>query len=243
MTFEQEWADLRAAAAKRRRGSVRRGLLVTVVAGSVFLGATGCGGGGEVDGTPKTPKDYKVVAGTQLCGGRAVTAEASKTLKVITGSSRFEASAERYTVARAAADLVEEFPASTVTKDVCRVYTPIGTPDFDLRITWRLADGVPTEPPAPNFTELKMGEDAVAAADKAYVQFACRSEKLLSSSSVGHIVIGVQHWAVPTEPEGDVQELKDAYATVAHSFSLAMARELGCEKNGGLPERPVLEPA
>ncbi|WP_234312768.1 hypothetical protein [Streptomyces sp. NRRL F-5065] len=130
-----------------------------------------------------------------------------------------------------------------MTKDVCRVYTPIGTPDFDLRITWNLVDGVPTGPPAPNFTELRMGEDTVTAADKAYVQFACRSEELLGSSSVGHIIVGVERWGMSEKPEGDVQELKDAYATVAHSFSLAMARELGCENDGGLPERPVLEPA
>ncbi len=195
-----------------------------------------------MDGTPKTPKDYKVVTGTQLCGGKAVSADAAKALKVITGTSQFEASAAEYTVAQAAADLVDAFPATTVTKDVCRVYTPIGTPDFDLRITWRLADGVSTEPPAPNFTQLKMGEDAVTAADKAYVQFACRSEKLLHSSTVGHIVIGVRHWAMPREPEGDVEALKDAYATVAHSVSLAMAKELRCEKNGGLPAEPVLDP-
>ncbi|MER7219494.1 MULTISPECIES: hypothetical protein [Streptomyces] len=37
--------------------------------------------------------------------------------------------------------------------------------------------------------------------------------------------------------------LKDAYATVAHSFSLAMAKKLRCEKNGGLPAKPVLDPA
>ncbi|MEU6523933.1 hypothetical protein ABZ892_14185 [Streptomyces sp. NPDC046924] len=196
-----------------------------------------------MDGTPKTPKDYKIVAGTQLCGGRAVSAEASRALKVITGTSRFEASAEEYTVARAAADLVEAFPASALVKDVCRVYTPIDMPDFDLRITWNLKDGVPTDPPAPEFTELKMGELAVAAADKAYVQFACRSERLLSSSRVGHILISVRHWAVSAEPKGDVEALKDAYATVAHSVSLAMARELRCEKDGGLPERPVLDPA
>ncbi|MFC5958227.1 hypothetical protein ACFP51_28350 [Streptomyces pratens] len=196
-----------------------------------------------MDGTPKTPKDYKVVAGTQLCGGRAVSADASKALKVITGASRFEASAEEYTVAQAATALVEAFPDSTVTKDVCRVYTPIGMPDFDLRITWRLADGAPTGAPAPEFTVLKMGEEALAAEDKAYVFFACRSDRLLNSSRVGHIVIGVRHWAVPTEPEGDVEALKDAYATVAHSVSLAMAKELRCEKDGGLPARPVLDPA
>ncbi|MDC2949050.1 MULTISPECIES: hypothetical protein [Streptomyces] len=48
---------------------------------------------------------------------------------------------------------------------------------------------------------------------------------------------------MPTEPGGDIDALKDAYATVAHSFSLAMARELRCEKNGGLAAKPVLDPA
>ncbi|MGW5214524.1 hypothetical protein ACWEQO_25910 [Streptomyces sp. NPDC004051] len=196
-----------------------------------------------MEGTPKTPKDYKVVAGTELCGGKAMSAEASKALKVITGTSRFEASGEEDTITQAADAVVEAFPVTTVTKDVCRVYTPIGTPDFDIRITWNLVDGAPTDPPALDFTELKMGEDTVTAVDKAYVQFACRSERLLKSSRVGHIVIGVEHWDVWTEPEGDVEVLKDAYATVAHSVSLAMARELRCEKDGGLPARPVLDPA
>ncbi|WP_416518298.1 hypothetical protein [Streptomyces achromogenes] len=48
---------------------------------------------------------------------------------------------------------------------------------------------------------------------------------------------------MPKPPEGDIKALKNAYATVAHSFSLAMAKELRCEKNGGLPAKPVLIPA
>ncbi|MFF9771191.1 hypothetical protein ACF1GT_32215 [Streptomyces sp. NPDC014636] len=173
-----------------------------------------------------------------------MSAEASRALKVITGSSRFEASAARYTVAQAAADLVEAFWDPKVYRgDACRVYTPIGTPDFELRITWRRVDGAPTGTPAPKFTALKMGERALTAEDSANVQFACRSVKLAGSSRVAHIVIGVERWGRPKEPEGDIEALKDAYATVAHSFSLAMAKELRCEKTGGLPARPVLDPA
>lgn len=174
-----------------------------------------------------------------------MSADASRALKVITGQSRFEASGEEYTVAQAAWDLFVAFGDPTVYRgDACRVYTPLDTPHFELRITWRLADSAPTdEPAAPEFTVLKMGEEALAAADKAYVFFACRSPKLSNSSSVAHIVIGVQRGGMPKEPEGDIKALKDAYATVAHSFSLAMAKELRCEKNGGLPAKPVLEPA
>jgi hypothetical protein len=223
------------------RRSVHGGLLAAVTTGSLLFGATGCGGDGDKDGLPK---GYKVVAGTQLCGGRAMSADASRALKVITGSSRFEASAEEYTVAQAATDLVEAFQHPTVVRgDACRVYKPLGTSEFELRITWSLEDGPPTGTPAPKFTVLKMGERALAAADMAYVQFACRSARLDGPSNAAHIDIGVEHWAMPGEPEDNVEALKDAYATVAHSFSLAMAKELRCEKNGGLPARPVLDPA
>ncbi|MFD7456430.1 MULTISPECIES: hypothetical protein [unclassified Streptomyces] len=222
------------------RRSVRVGLLATAVAGSLLLGGTGCGGDKDEDGLPD---NYKVVAGTQLCGGEAVSADASKALKVITGSSSFEASAEEYTVAHAAVDLALAFGDPRVSRgDICRVYSPIGTPDFELRVTWRWVDGPPTGTPDPKFTELKMGEQTLAAADKVYIQFACRSNKLRSSDAA-HLQIGVERWGTPTEPEGDTEALKDAYATVGHSFSLAMAKELGCEKHGGLPEKPVLDPA
>ncbi|MFF7263206.1 hypothetical protein ACFZCL_23410 [Streptomyces sp. NPDC008159] len=173
-----------------------------------------------------------------------MSVDASRALKVITGSSRFGTTAEKSTVAQAAAVLVEAFPGPTVGReDICRISTPIGKPDFQLRITWSLEDGAPTGTPAPKFTGLKMGERAVAAADKARIYFECRSDRLSNSMTVAHIMIGVERWMIPTEPEGDVEALKDAYATVAHSFSLAMAKKLRCEKNGGLPAKPVLDPA
>ncbi|MFH9755104.1 hypothetical protein [Streptomyces griseus] len=109
----------------------------------------------------------------ELCGGNAISAEAGKALKVITG-------------------------------------------------------GVP------------MGEQALAAPDAGVVRFACRSEKL-PGSTPARIRLGVERWS-PEDPEGDPEKLKDAYATVAHSFALAMARELGCENDGGLEARPVLDP-
>ncbi len=221
------------------RRSVRGGFLSVVMAGSLLLGATGCGGDGDEGGVSD---DYKVVAGTQLCGGKAISADASKALKVITGSSHFEASAEEYTIAQAATDLVEALPP-TVTEDACLVYTPRDTPDFELKITWRLDDSAPTGPSAPEFTELRMGELALTAVDQALVYFACRGDRLSTPTTVAHVVIGVEHRDPFHEPEGDVAALKDAYATVAHSVSLAMAKELRCEKNGGLPAKPVLDPA
>jgi len=206
----------------------------------LFVGAVGCGGGGGDEDEAREGKD-KTVAGTELCGGKAVSDEASRALKVITGESRFGASAEEETTERAAAALAKTFPAPTDGKqDLCRVFTP----DFELRVSWRLMEGPPTkEAVHPKFTALAMGEETLTAADTAYVQFACTSGKLSDATREGHVRVLAERWGMPTEPEGDVEALKDAYATVAHSFSLAVAKELGCEKDGGLPAQPVLDPA
>ncbi|MEW1610433.1 MULTISPECIES: hypothetical protein [unclassified Streptomyces] len=80
----------------------------------------------------------------------------------------------------------------------------------------------------------------MAAPDAAYVQFACRSGKL-PGSAPAHIDVGVERGGMPTKPEGDLEALTRAYATVAHSFSLALAEELGCEDGAGLEARPSLD--
>jgi hypothetical protein len=73
------------------------------------------------------------------------------------------------------------------------------------------------------------------APDRGAASIGCRHAVLADAAPTGN--------HLPKEPEGDIEALKDAYVTVARSFSLAMAKELRCEKNGGLPARPVLDPA
>ncbi|MGW0604354.1 hypothetical protein [Streptomyces sp. NPDC002640] len=210
----------------------------------MLLGAAGCGGDGEPEGGQKTPKDYKVVAGTELCGGNAISADASRALEVITGEPRFEASGERYTVEQAAASLVKAWPYPTSREDACRVYTPLGTSDVELRIRWSLVEYPTTDDLGPDFTVLKMGTLAGAKPESAFVRFSCRSERFPNQTQAANVEIHVRRWGMPKPVDGDdVDALKDAYATVAHSYSLAMAKELGCEKNGGLPEKAVLDRA
>lgn len=223
------------------RRSVRGGCLAAAMAGSLFVGATGCGG--DEDNTSKAADE--AVTGTQLCGGNAMSADAAKALKVMTGSSRFEASGKKYTVTQAAENLVAEYPITPTdgTEDACLVFTPVGTPEVELKISWRVADEVSTGVPGEEFIALKMGEWAVTSPEKALLQFACTSDKLGQSAGAAHIEIGVQRWGMPKKPDDGNGALKDAYATVAHSFSLAMAKELHCEGNGGLPARPSLDPA
>ncbi|SCD33030.1 hypothetical protein GA0115249_10152 [Streptomyces sp. PpalLS-921] len=209
------------------------GLLGAALTGFLIVGATSCSGGD--DRAEKEP-DAPVAAGS-LCGGSAVSTGAAEALETITGASRFYAAGETSTVARAAKELVEGATSSAVIDgEVCRVYTARS----ELRITWRLSDGASVDDPASKFSLLDMGERALAAPDGAFLRFACRSERVPGSGPV-RIDIGVERGGTPTEPEGDPEALKDAYATVAHSFSLAMAKELGCENDGQLKSNPSLD--
>ncbi|MEU4260350.1 hypothetical protein ACYCCF_10885 [Streptomyces argenteolus] len=214
---------------------VRGGFLGATMVSSLVLGTTGCGGG---DDEP-AKKPVVAVAGAELCGGDAVSADAAKSLEVITGASRFEGSGEEGTVSNAAKKIGEAFvSSSTGDGEVCRVYAL----DEELRINWHLSGSAPVDGgPATKFTVLKMGERALTATDGSFLRFGCRSGEL-TGTEPAHIEIGVERGGMPTEPEGDPEALKDAYATVAHSFSLAMAKELGCEDDGGLEAQPSLDP-
>ncbi|MFD3652736.1 hypothetical protein [Streptomyces sp. NPDC058620] len=211
---------------------------------SLLAGAVGCVGD---EGT--STADEKSVAAEKLCGG-AVSAEAGKALKVITGSTRFEESGETSTVAHAAEKVIGAFSppgagSSGEDGDICRIYTPVGTPGDELRVTWHLSYRGPGDAnPASKFTPLDMGEWAGTAPDEAFIGFACRSEKLAGSAqTAGHIRIGVGRTGMPQEAEGDVEALRRAYATVTHSVSRAMAEQLGCDGEAGLEPQPSLDPA
>ncbi|WP_179892181.1 hypothetical protein [Streptomyces sp. rh34] len=218
------------------RGRPSRGLVGVVIAVSLAAGAISCSGDWKAGAT----QDQSTGA-IELCGGEAVSAEAGKALKVITGSSRFAAPAEGSTVARAARSLSEAFASPAADAgDICQVFAINAVQSDRLEVTWELAGGPPEGEPAPKFTVLPMGERTLTASDSAVVQFACRSA-ILPGSTPAQVRIGVERWS-PKEPEGDPEKLKDAYATVAHSISLAMAKELGCENNGGLEARPSLDP-
>ncbi|MCX4731802.1 hypothetical protein [Streptomyces sp. NBC_01363] len=231
-----------------KSGRMRRSILGATAAVALLAGAVSCGGDGD---DPAKAAWEQSVLPEQLCGGAAVSAEAGKALKVITGSSRFEASGEESTVAHSAAELsgVFSLPASEPVGDhgdVCRIFTPVGRPYYELRVAWRLsyqASSADDKPPT-GFSRLRIGEWAVAAPDEAYVRFDCRSRKLPGSEqSPAHIEMNVERMRVLKKPEDDIEALKRAYAAVTHSVSLAMAKELDCEGHAGLGTRPALDPA
>ncbi|MFI1786129.1 hypothetical protein [Streptomyces rubiginosohelvolus] len=212
-------------------------LVGAAIAVSLTAGAVGC-----TDGEKSDAAHDSSTGPMELCGGNAVSAEAGKALKVITGASRFEGSGPDGTVAFATKWLSEGYDSPAADDgDICRIYAKNSAADDRLEVTCELTWGPPKGEPAAKFKVLPMGERALAAADAGSIQFACRSEKL-PGSTPAHIDIDVERWS-PQDLEGDPEKLTDAYATVVHSFALAMAKELRCENDGGLEPRPALDPA
>lgn len=216
------------------------GLLCVAVAGSLGFGAVGCGG---ADDTDTKPADASVTA-DRLCARGAVNNVAVEALEVITGADLFAPTGKESAVAAAAGELTREAaPVGSGTGEVCGIYPrpESGGPAEEIRIVWRLSSTAPKEDTARKFTRLPMGEKAGAAHDSAFVTFPCTQEDE-PLASPDHISVWAQSQAMPTEPEGDVRPLKNAYAALAHSFALAMAKELECDDGGGLEPEPGLVP-
>ncbi|MEV8344700.1 hypothetical protein [Streptomyces niveus] len=205
-------------------------LLCAAVAGALSLLASGCS-----DDPDGKPADVSVTA-DKLCGGGVVTKDAAKAIELITGETRFMASGRSSTVTDAAEELTREAITSTnESGDICRIY-PYAPVD-ELRMRWVLRSNAPTGTPDPKFTRLPMGERAGAAHDTAYVTFAC------GHNQPDYISAWAEATGRPTEPEGDEHPLKNAYITLAHSFALALAKELNCEDSAGLKPKPSLIPS
>jgi hypothetical protein len=215
--------------------TVRGALAACVLA----LAVTGCGSG---DGGSAAPTPGFVARAEQLCGGSAVSKDAAEALRVITGSGRFEPSDKQTTVAAAVVDLLAaDAPQGRASGDICRIYPPDDSDVGELRVRWEMWDTAPEGRAASKFTPFPMGEQAGGAVNEGYVSFACRGASAPTPTSE-HFTASVENQARSYEPKGDPKQLKRAYATVAHSFARALAKELGCDDDGGLKRRPALDP-
>lgn len=209
--------------------------LCAAVAGSLAFLAAGCGDGDD----GKAVDEY--VTADELCGGRAVTKDAVKALEVITGKNRFAASGEDSTVAAAAEKLTGLARLSARDKgDICWVFPEDSA--NELRIRWEFRNAAPKGPPHPKFTLFPMGVEAGAAYETGYVTFACDYKDQPDYFKPAYISAWVEPIVLPKSLEGDEKELEIAQVTVAHSFALALSKELGCAGNAGLKAEPSLIP-
>ncbi|MFG2984781.1 hypothetical protein ACGFYQ_26595 [Streptomyces sp. NPDC048258] len=88
----------------------------------------------------------------------------------------------------------------------------------------------------PGTARYALGRGAWADADKAVVYVDCISPKLPGADGATPAVLAVRAWN-RTFPQGDAAKYREANLALAHAASVALAKELGCRDNGGLPDK------
>ncbi|WP_141698523.1 hypothetical protein [Streptomyces lushanensis] len=85
-----------------------------------------------------------------------------------------------------------------------------------------------------------LGEQAVAGIKNSSLRFECVSPQLDGSDKDPARIVGLMSFRDPKAPE--TQALREDNLTVLHAASFALAKNLECENNGGLPQKAVLRP-
>ncbi|MEU0371264.1 hypothetical protein ABZ070_13545 [Streptomyces sp. NPDC006283] len=224
-------------------------MLGALAAASVIcIGAAGCSGDGASDGPAEASGTSETSAAAELCGG-AMSPAAQKALARLTGSTDLRSTDDDDTRSAAETLVAGWKPLSTpsgpaVDADLCAVSSEEnwGNGPADVRIKFALSDADTAKgghETAEELTPYEMGERASVGTQYGFLWFSCTSEQLAGSKeSPAYIQTEVRN-ALPQD--GDAGELRDANATVVHSASLALARQLKCDGGGGLESEPALK--
>ncbi|MBT2480985.1 hypothetical protein [Streptomyces sp. ISL-94] len=89
-----------------------------------------------------------------------------------------------------------------------------------------------------HYWEYDLGRNALAISRQAQLFFDCASSKLAGPDKAVPVAASV---SVANGSEANELELREANLAIVHSAALAMAKELGCKDNGGLPDKLVVK--
>ncbi|MGW1886716.1 hypothetical protein [Streptomyces sp. NPDC001970] len=218
--------------------------MATMVTSLVWATAA-CGGG---SGESAEPRATSSAEGQKLCGG-AVDDAAHQALTLLTGTAELHPTDDDENARTAADALIAGWsplsspPHSRDAHPLCSISTEenYGNGPGDVRIRFQLSDAAQAKDDgdiAKSLERYEMGVRASMGTERAYVWFSCKSAELPGSDQDPAYVLGeVENRRAP---KGDEGKLRDANATLLHSTSRAVARELGCEADAGLKAKPVL---
>jgi hypothetical protein len=213
----------------RRRDAV----LAATVSIALCFGATACGGNDEPAAKRTAAKDQ--------CGG-VLSPAALTALEQVMGkqfSDAADATADE-TVEQLRSDYGKRLNWSRG-KQFCEISkTDGGVNSMTVSFSLYAPDDLSGSNHAANLHAYPMGKEALAGAEDAYLYFECVSPELEGSKSRPARVAG--HLS-QSEPPSDTEEVHKANMAVLHSAAVAVAGELKCEGNAGLPADPKLTPA
>ncbi|MGW6775621.1 hypothetical protein ACWGBX_35095 [Streptomyces sp. NPDC055037] len=89
----------------------------------------------------------------------------------------------------------------------------------------------------------RLGKRAAVGSERSKLYFECASPGIRGSDKQPARIYAISRLAnIGSWEVEDTRATREAHLTVLHAAALAVAKELGCENNGGLPEKVVLEP-
>ncbi|MFI8320758.1 hypothetical protein [Streptomyces sp. NPDC085529] len=212
---------------------MRRALKGVVSGMAVCLLATACGGGEE-------PEPERVRA-EQQCDD-TLSPEAARALETVLKTKRFD-QAPRGGVERTANDLVGDHEAAkglTLHRPMCRAGSSTDTDRVDIRFGLYVEDELFGDVHPRGLHPYDMGVEAQSGPSKAYLFVRCVSPRLEGSGKRPARIRGTLGHNRSKLP--DTAPIREAHLTILHSATLAVVRELGCENDAGLTEKPVLRP-
>ncbi|MFF3862968.1 hypothetical protein [Streptomyces sp. NPDC002209] len=215
--------------------------------GVVVLGLAAVACSGSTPEETSTPSGPEQVSATQVCGGGLVSPASGPSLGRVLESSRFviREDKENADVAVIAKALESAYRAGRKVRDTsipsCDISGAVKDVDSDryyptaslrFRATSKNA-GVPDYMPEAN----DAGTKGWASFREYTIAFDCVSSRIGSTSDVPLRITAEFHSKWDKGQAGE-SALAPDYVALAHSAALAVARELGCDARGGLPERP-----
>ncbi|MFI8276235.1 hypothetical protein ACIGBH_15200 [Streptomyces sp. NPDC085929] len=215
--------------------------------GVVVLGLAAAGCSGSTPDETPTPSEPEQVSAIQVCGGGLVSPAAGPSLERVLESSRFviREDKENADVSSIAKALESAYRAGRKVGDTsipaCDISGAVKDVDSDryyptaylrFRATSKDAD-VPDYMPGAK----DAGTKGWAGFREYTVAFDCVSSRVGSTSGVPLRITAEFHSKWDKVRAGE-SALAPDYVALAHSAALAVAKELGCDARGGLPERP-----
>ncbi|MFD5767643.1 hypothetical protein ACFWIN_17685 [Streptomyces sp. NPDC127049] len=177
----------------------------------------------------------------QQCDG-TLSPDAARALETVLNTKRFSDD-PRGGLERATSALVEDYPESwrrTPAHSLCRTSPPTGMAEVEIefRLLRRDAD-LPGNQHAADLHPYDMGVEALSGPRAAQLYVRCVSSGLGGSDKRPALIMAQLDFLRSKLP--DTVPIREANLTILHSTTLAVVRELGCENDAGLSEKPVFK--
>jgi hypothetical protein len=215
---------------------VRTAASVVGAALALLLGATACGSDDKKDSEPE------LIGASKLCDG-TLSAAAQASLEDVTGQKQFGPSTVGDLYGDGLQGLAKKIKLQFTDQDfttetLCSIYLPVGNlPDLTLEFQAE-EKGTGGELGKYFSKRYRMGTESMAGDRHGSIDFKCLSPELESTEDAPIYVGGEVRKDRP--PHTTAAKAADDNMTIIHSAALALAKQLGCENNGGLPATPDL---